>query len=199
MWHLQHEGWRPWLCTADLLEPHSISPISSNDHTSNSLASFWRALSPPFLAAADASLLCSSSSSSLSGYGYGCLFHRGFRRQGFLYAESDDGLNWTKPNLGLQTWKGDKNNNLIELALTGRGYGGMTTGVYLDETTTNASQRYKISTGSNGAGGIAVCWRWLDFGPGIRRADPALHYAPSHGLYDPGCPLVLLPGPAPPC
>lgn len=80
----------------------------------------------------------------------------GDRGSGFLYAESDDGLNWTKPNLGLQTWKGDKNNNLIELALTGSGYGGMTTGVYLDEATTNASQRYKISTGSNGAGGIAV-------------------------------------------
>lgn len=29
------------------------------------------------------------------------------------YAESVDGLNWTKPNLGLVTFKGNKNNNLI--------------------------------------------------------------------------------------
>mmetsp|Transcript_20985 Transcript_20985/g.47265 ORF Transcript_20985/g.47265 Transcript_20985/m.47265 type:complete len:93 (-) Transcript_20985:52-330(-) len=27
------------------------------------------------------------------------------RGTGFLYAESDDGLSWTKPNLGLATWK----------------------------------------------------------------------------------------------
>lgn len=32
----------------------------------------------------------------------------------------------------------------------------MTTGVYLDEATTDPSQRYKISTGTNGAGGIAT-------------------------------------------
>lgn len=78
------------------------------------------------------------------------------RGSGFLYAESDDGLNWIKPNLGLQTWNGSKDNNLINLALTGSGFGGMTTGVYLDEASKDPSQRYKISTGSNGAGGIAT-------------------------------------------
>ena len=55
-----------------------------------------------------------------------------------------------RPNLGLQSWKGSTDNNLIRLALGG-GDGGMTTGIYLDETTTDKSQRYKISTGSNGA------------------------------------------------
>ena len=36
------------------------------------------------------------------------------------------------------------------------GNGGMTTGIYLDEATSNSSERYKIATGSNGAGSIAV-------------------------------------------
>jgi len=79
----------------------------------------------------------------------------GARGSGFLYAESDDGISWTKPNLGIQTWKNSTDNNLIELAL-GKGDGGMTTGVYLDEATKDPSLRYKISTGSNGAGAIAV-------------------------------------------
>eukprot|EP00756_Hemistasia_phaeocysticola_P054359 Hpha_TRINITY_DN30288_c0_g1::TRINITY_DN30288_c0_g1_i1::g.27025::m.27025 len=48
------------------------------------------------------------------------------RGEAFLYAESDDGIHWTKPNLGMTEWKGSKANNLIEL-------GGMTTQVYLDE------------------------------------------------------------------
>jgi hypothetical protein len=71
------------------------------------------------------------------------------RGSGFLYAESDDGLNWYKPNLGMTDWKGSKDNNLIELD-------GMTTQVYLDEATSDPSQRYKIATGSNGAGSVAV-------------------------------------------
>ena len=29
--------------------------------------------------------------------------HGGSRGTGFLYAESDDGFEWTKPNLGLAT------------------------------------------------------------------------------------------------
>ena len=86
----------------------------------------------------------------------------GHRGSGFLYAESDDGINWVKPSLGLQEWKGSTENNLIKLDLgkgdgaLGKGDGGMTTGIYLDESTTNSSERYKISTGSNGAGAIAV-------------------------------------------
>ena len=51
-------------------------------------------------------------------------------------------------NLGMTDWKGSKNNNLLEL-------NGMTTQVYLDEGAPD-SERFKIVTGSNGAGGIAV-------------------------------------------
>ena len=32
---------------------------------------------------------------------------------GVCYAESDDGINWNKPNLGLIEFEGDKNNNII--------------------------------------------------------------------------------------
>jgi len=71
------------------------------------------------------------------------------RGAGFLYAESPDGIKWTKPSLNITDWKGSKANNLLENS-------GMTTGVFLDETTTDPSQRYKISTGTNGAGGIAT-------------------------------------------
>ena len=31
------------------------------------------------------------------------------------YAESKDGINWTKPNLGLFEWKGSKENNIVWL------------------------------------------------------------------------------------
>ena len=96
------------------------------------------------------------------------------RGEGFLYAESDDGLSWIKPNLGLTAWKGSKQNNLIELdgmcvpppltaiERTRRMWQLMspplrvrTTQVYLDESAP-ASERYKIVTGSNGGGGITV-------------------------------------------
>jgi len=71
------------------------------------------------------------------------------RGTGLLYAESDDGLTWVKPSLGLVDWKGSKNNNLVM-------NDGMTTGVYLDEMAPSA-ERYKIITGrSNGQGAVAV-------------------------------------------
>ena len=52
----------------------------------------------------------------------------GSRGSGFLYAESDDGFEWTKPNLGMAEFpkgSGNKNNNLLENDC-------MTTGIYLD-------------------------------------------------------------------
>ncbi len=71
------------------------------------------------------------------------------RGEGFLYAESDDGLAWTKPNLGRVSWKGSTDNNLVEI-------GGMTTQIYLDPDAASAAERYKVVTGNNGAGAIAV-------------------------------------------
>lgn len=80
------------------------------------------------------------------------------RGTGLLYAESDDGIVWTKPNLNRTTWKGSKANNLIELD-------GMTTGVYLDPDASDPSRRYLIVTGSNGAGGIATSPDGLNWSP----------------------------------
>ena len=38
---------------------------------------------------------------------------RGFHGWRPAYAESQDGINWTKPNLGLVTYRGNRNNNLL--------------------------------------------------------------------------------------
>ena len=35
------------------------------------------------------------------------------RITGVAYAESEDGIHWEKPELGICTWKGNKKNNLI--------------------------------------------------------------------------------------
>jgi hypothetical protein len=59
---------------------------------------------------------------------------RAMRGAGLLYAESDDGVSWYKPNLNMTEWKGNKHNNLIQL-------NGMTTQIYLDESATNVSER----------------------------------------------------------
>lgn len=50
-------------------------------------------------------------------------------------ADSDDGINWTKPNLGLFDYKGSRANNIIR---EGRSFR-----VLYDPETTDASQRYK--------------------------------------------------------
>ena len=39
---------------------------------------------------------------------------------GVAYAESKDGLKWTQPKLGLITWNGDKDNNVVWRGLKGR-------------------------------------------------------------------------------
>lgn len=36
------------------------------------------------------------------------------------YAESDNGLNWTRPKLGLYEWKGTRNNNIVWKGITGK-------------------------------------------------------------------------------
>ena len=46
---------------------------------------------------------------------YGAAMHRGLPREGAIrlcYAESDDGIHWDKPSLGLVTFQGSKDNNI---------------------------------------------------------------------------------------
>jgi hypothetical protein len=108
----------------------------------------------------------------------------GKRGSGFLYAESDDGITWEKPNLGMTEFppkSGNKNNNLLE-------NDGMTTGIYLDESAP-AAERYKITTGSNGAGAIAVSpdgiHGWLDKTKNLEKMTHARWDTPKNTVWDP--------------
>lgn len=55
------------------------------------------------------------------------------------YAESDDGVHWVKPNLGLVDFEGSKENNMLFRYAHG-------TGVFLDEEETDPAKRYKLVT-----------------------------------------------------
>ncbi|MFT5465365.1 MAG: hypothetical protein ACI8UO_000459 [Verrucomicrobiales bacterium] len=67
------------------------------------------------------------------------------------YAESTDGIKWTKPNLGLFEWEGSKENNIIWL---GPGCHNFT--AILDENPdAPADARFKALGGSDGKGGLS--------------------------------------------
>jgi hypothetical protein len=57
------------------------------------------------------------------------------------YAESKDGVHWTKPMLGLKAFKGSKKNNLVDLESRGGTEQGHT--VFVDPSA-SASERYKM-------------------------------------------------------
>lgn len=70
------------------------------------------------------------------------------------YAESDDGINWIKPNLGLTEWNGSKENNIIGHYLHG-------TSVLFDIHEKDPEKKYKMFTKidyGNGIHFIAVCF-----------------------------------------
>ena len=60
------------------------------------------------------------------------------------YAESDDGVHWTKPNLGLTAYRGNRNNNLILTDPAPLGFVNLK--VLADPDDPNPEHRYKIST-----------------------------------------------------
>jgi hypothetical protein len=60
------------------------------------------------------------------------------------YAESTDGLSWTKPNLGLVKFNGSKDNNLLDMG--GEAWGFVNLKVIKDEADPDPSRRYKMST-----------------------------------------------------
>ena len=55
------------------------------------------------------------------------------------YAESDDGVHWVKPSLGLVEFEGSRENNMIFRYAHG-------TGVFLDAEETDPAKRYKLVT-----------------------------------------------------
>ena len=59
------------------------------------------------------------------------------REMGVCYAESRDGIAWTKPDLGLVEFEGSKNNNVVARGPHGAG-------VYFDPRETEAARRYKM-------------------------------------------------------
>lgn len=60
------------------------------------------------------------------------------------YAESSDGVHWTKPNLGLVAYAGSTANNLVRLDPPGLGMVNLK--VLDDHTETDPARRYKITT-----------------------------------------------------
>ncbi len=59
------------------------------------------------------------------------------------YAESSDGLTWTKPNLNLVEFHGNKNNNLLDV---GDKWGFVNLKVIKDESDSDPQRRYKMTT-----------------------------------------------------
>ena len=66
----------------------------------------------------------------------------GLRQGPICYAESDDGLHWTKPNLGQVLYKGSRNNNAIALPIT---KAMQTAAVIKDQDDPNPDRRYKMA------------------------------------------------------
>lgn len=60
------------------------------------------------------------------------------------YAESSDGVNWTKPDLGLVDYAGSKNNNLLSMG--GGPWGFVNLKVIKDESDPDPARRYKMTT-----------------------------------------------------
>ncbi|MGV3659320.1 MAG: hypothetical protein ACO1TE_04025 [Prosthecobacter sp.] len=116
------------------------------------------------------------------------------------YAESTDGLKWTKPNLGLVEYKGNKNNNLIDVDPSPLGFVNLK--VLRDDEDPDPQRRYKATghvyfrhntrLGSLAAFTSADGLRWKMVkdvrtkGAELQEKDlllPAVHFEPSGGLY----------------
>ncbi len=116
------------------------------------------------------------------------------------YAESEDGIHWIKPNLGLVEFRGNKNNNLILIEPAPLGF--VNVKVLADPEDPNAEHRYKISThvyfrhhtrlGTLAPFASADGLRWkllTDAKPQkaeLKKEDlvlPAVHFEPCGGLY----------------
>lgn len=116
------------------------------------------------------------------------------------YAESLDGVHWTKPNLGLVDYRGNKNNNLIETEPSPFGFVNLK--VLFEPEEPNPELRYKISThvyfrhntrlGTLAPFASADGLRWkllTDAKPlkaELRESDlvlPGFHFEPCGGLY----------------
>ena len=85
----------------------------------------------------------------------------GRREMGVCYAESRDGITWTKPELGLVEFEGSKNNNLVARGPHGAG-------VYFDPRESDAARRYKMFYVDRGISGA--------FSPDGKRWSEAIRF-----------------------
>lgn len=116
------------------------------------------------------------------------------------YAESQDGVNWVKPNLGLVEYNGNKDNNLIDIGPHPLGFVNLK--VLKDEKDPDPDRRYKITThvyfkhhtrlGSLCTFTSADGLRWkmvpeaTPVNAQMRKEDlllPAIHFEPCGGFY----------------
>jgi hypothetical protein len=73
------------------------------------------------------------------------------REMGICYAESDDGLHWRKPELGLIEFNGNTRNNLVQRGAHGAG-------VFFDSVDTDPTRRFKLLCKDYTAGAMAVAF-----------------------------------------
>ena len=66
----------------------------------------------------------------------GVVYKPTHREVGICYAESKDGVNWEKPELGLTEFEGDRDNNIVLRGLHGAG-------IFLDTHDPNRARRFK--------------------------------------------------------
>ena len=79
----------------------------------------------------------------------------GQREEGVLYAVSEDGVNWQKPNLGIIEFGGSRDNNIVMRRATHGLHAG---GVLLDDNEENPARRYKFIHRNPRAGRMATCF-----------------------------------------
>ena len=91
------------------------------------------------------------------------------REEAMLYATSKDGINWTKPNLGIVNFNGNSNNNIVSRGLSGAG-------VIKDELEQLPGRRYKAFYCSNSGYKMRYSSDGLNWGdevalPGVGESD----------------------------
>ena len=91
------------------------------------------------------------------------------REEAMLYATSVDGINWTKPNLGIVNFNGNSNNNIVSRGLSGAG-------VIKDELEQLPGRRYKAFYCSNSGYKMRYSSDGLNWGdevalPGVGESD----------------------------
>ena len=82
-------------------------------------------------------------------------YHGRGREEGLLYAESSDGIHWTKPNLGIIEFDGGRDNNIVMRRTTHGLHAG---GVLFDPRDPDPARRYKFLHRNAEARRMASCF-----------------------------------------